>query len=57
VVSARRNDHSIGHPVCCGRHAGTLPLIVDGKCVGAIGVSGDTPQVDGDIAEAGVAVF
>src|SRR5215510_6937042 len=34
---------------------GGLPLFAGGKCVGAIGVSGDTPQVDEDIAKVGVA--
>jgi glc operon protein GlcG len=33
---------------------GGLPLVVDGKVVGAIGVSGNTPQEDEDIAMAGV---
>jgi uncharacterized protein GlcG (DUF336 family) len=32
---------------------GGLPLIVDGKVVGAIGVSGVTAQQDGQIAKAG----
>jgi glc operon protein GlcG len=36
---------------------GGLPLIVDGNTVGAIGVSGNTPQEDEDIAKAGVAAF
>jgi glc operon protein GlcG len=36
---------------------GGLPLIVDGKVVGAIGVSGNTPQEDEDIAMAGAKVF
>ncbi len=36
---------------------GGLPLIVDGKTIGAIGVSGNTPQEDEDIAKAGVEVF
>jgi glc operon protein GlcG len=33
---------------------GGLPLVVDGKVIGAIGVSGNTPQADEDIAMAGV---
>jgi uncharacterized protein GlcG (DUF336 family)/quercetin dioxygenase-like cupin family protein len=33
---------------------GGLPLIVDGKTIGAIGVSGNTPQEDEEIAKAGV---
>lgn len=36
---------------------GGLPLIADGKVVGAIGVSGNTPQEDEDIAKAGAAAF
>ena len=34
---------------------GGLPIVVDGKVVGAIGVSGNTPQEDEDIAKAGAA--
>jgi uncharacterized protein GlcG (DUF336 family)/mannose-6-phosphate isomerase-like protein (cupin superfamily) len=36
---------------------GGLPLLFDGKVVGAIGVSGNTPQEDEDIALAGAKVF
>lgn len=36
---------------------GGLPLVFDGKVVGAIGVSGNTPQEDEDIASAGAKVF
>lgn len=36
---------------------GGLPLIVDGRVVGAIGVSGNTPQEDEEIARAGVAAM
>ena len=32
---------------------GGLPLLMDGKIVGAIGVSGGTPQQDGVVAKAG----
>lgn len=35
---------------------GGVPIIVDGKVIGAIGVSGNTPQEDEDIAIAGAAV-
>jgi glc operon protein GlcG len=35
--------------------AGGLPLLHEGVCLGAIGVSGMTPDVDGAIAAAGVA--
>ena len=34
---------------------GGVPVLVDGKLVGAVGVSGDTPQVDEAIAIAGAA--
>lgn len=36
---------------------GGLPLVVDGQVVGAIGVSGETPKQDEDIARAGVAAL
>ena len=36
---------------------GGLPLVFDGKVIGAIGVSGNTPQEDEDIAKAGAASF
>src|SRR5512134_2050011 len=36
---------------------GGIPITVEGKVIGAIGVSGNTPQEDEDIAKAGAAVF
>src|SRR5438094_3160851 len=36
---------------------GGVPLIANGKVVGAIGVSGNTPQEDEDIAKVGGAAF
>jgi len=36
---------------------GGVPVLLDGRVVGAIGVSGDTPQVDEDIAIAGARAF
>lgn len=36
---------------------GGVPVRVDGKVVGAVGVSGDTPQVDEAIAIAGASAF
>jgi glc operon protein GlcG len=36
---------------------GGLPIVLEGKVIGAIGVSGNTPQEDEDIARAGAAVF
>jgi glc operon protein GlcG len=36
---------------------GGVPVVLDGRVVGAIGVSGDTPQVDEDIALAGARAF
>jgi uncharacterized protein GlcG (DUF336 family) len=35
---------------------GGVPIVFDGKVIGAIGVSGNTPQEDEDIAYAGAAV-
>ena len=37
--------------------AGGIPLMRDGEVVGAIGVSGGTPDEDHEVAEAGVAAF
>src|ERR1041384_2065379 len=36
---------------------GGVPLVFNGKVVGAIGVSGNTPQEDEDIAKVGAAAF
>ena len=36
---------------------GGVPLILNGKVIGAIGVSGNTPQEDEDIAKAGAAAL
>ena len=36
---------------------GGIPLMLDGKVLGAIGVSGATSQQDGQVAAAGVAAF
>jgi uncharacterized protein GlcG (DUF336 family) len=36
---------------------GGVPLILDGKIVGAVGVSGDTSEHDGQCAQAGAAVI
>jgi glc operon protein GlcG len=36
---------------------GGIPLVVGGKVIGAIGVSGETPQQDEDLAKAGAAAL
>jgi glc operon protein GlcG len=36
---------------------GGLPILYEGKVIGAVGVSGNTPQEDEDIARAGAAAF
>jgi glc operon protein GlcG len=36
---------------------GGVPIIVDGKVIGAVGVSGNTPQEDEDIAKVGAAAL
>ncbi|MEB3333092.1 MAG: heme-binding protein [Synechococcaceae cyanobacterium] len=37
--------------------AGGLPLLVAGQCLGGLGISGMTPDLDGRIAEAAQAAF
>ena len=37
--------------------AGGVPLMRDGEVVGAVGVSGGTPDEDHEVAESGVAAF
>jgi uncharacterized protein GlcG (DUF336 family) len=36
---------------------GGLPIIVDGKIIGAVGVSGATSAQDGQMAQAGIAAL
>lgn len=36
---------------------GGLPIVLEGKVIGAIGVSGNTPLEDEEIARAGAAAF
>ena len=36
---------------------GGVPVLLDGKVIGAIGVSGDSPQIDEDIAMEGARAF
>jgi glc operon protein GlcG len=36
---------------------GGVPVLLDGKVIGAIGVSGDSPQIDEDIAKEGARAF
>lgn len=36
---------------------GGVPILIDGRVVGAVGVSGDSPQVDEEIAIAGAAAI
>ena len=37
--------------------SGGFPILVDGLCVGAIGVSGVTPEQDEEVAQAGLAAL
>ncbi|HSC69711.1 MAG TPA: heme-binding protein, partial [Candidatus Methylomirabilis sp.] len=34
--------------------AGGLPIIVEGHCVGGVGVSGGTGEQDAEVAQAGI---
>jgi glc operon protein GlcG len=36
---------------------GGVPLIYRGEVVGAIGISGGTPQLDGEIGQAGAGIL
>ncbi len=36
---------------------GGIPIVLDGKVIGAIGVSGETPGEDEDIAKVGASIF
>lgn len=38
-------------------YEGGVPIVVDGQVIGAVGVSGSAPDVDGRIANAGIAAI
>ncbi len=44
-------------PTLAGMLEGGVPLMIDGHCVGAIGISGAKPAEDVQIAKAGVAAL
>jgi glc operon protein GlcG len=54
------NDHmAIALPLAAGTDmyltfAGGLPIMVEGRCVGGVGVSGGTGEQDTDVARAGI---
>lgn len=56
-------DLRVSLALAIGSHAkqtplrGGLPLLVDGICVGAIGVSNGTEEQDTDVAQAGIAAL
>ncbi len=47
-----RGSEAAGTPL-----QGGVPIVLEGKVIGTIGVSGDTPQVDEAIAIAGASAF
>ena len=57
------NDHmAIALPLAAGTDtyvtfAGGLPILVDGQCVGAVGVSGGTGEQDAEVARVGIAAL
>ncbi len=57
------NDHmAIALPLAAGTDmyvtfAGGLPIMVDGHCVGGVGVSGGTGEQDTEVARAGIAAL
>jgi uncharacterized protein GlcG (DUF336 family) len=58
-----RADLRVSLALAIGSHAqqtplcGGLPLVVDGVCVGAVGVSNGTEDQDTDVARAGAAAL
>ncbi|RKR07278.1 glc operon protein GlcG [Kushneria sinocarnis] len=44
-------------PVLQGTLTGGVPITVDGRCVGAVGVSGVKPDQDSQVAQAGAAAL
>jgi uncharacterized protein GlcG (DUF336 family) len=44
-------------PVVAGLLEGALPILVDGQCVGAVGVSGVQASQDAQVAAAGIAAL
>lgn len=57
------NDHmAIALPLAAGTDmyvtfAGGVPILVDGHCVGGVGVSGGTGEQDAEVARAGIAAL
>jgi glc operon protein GlcG len=57
------NDHmAIALPLAAGTDryvtfAGGLPIMVDGYCVGGVGVSGGTGEQDAEVARAGISAL
>jgi glc operon protein GlcG len=57
------NDHmAIALPLAAGTDmyltfAGGLPIMLEGYCVGGVGVSGGTGEQDSDVARAGIAAL
>lgn len=57
------NDHmAIALPLAAGTDmyltfAGGLPILVNGSCVGGVGVSGGTGEQDAEVARAGIAAL
>jgi len=62
-LDAGQPDLRISFALAIGSHArqtplrGGLPLLVDGQCVGAIGVSNGTEDQDVEVARAGIAAL
>ena len=44
-------------PAIEGMLEGVVPILVDGQCIGAVGVSGVKSSEDAQIAKAGIAVL
>lgn len=56
VINGGRTSF-LSAPVLQGMLEGGVPILVDGQCVGAVGVSGVKSEQDAEIARAGIATL
>ena len=55
MAEARKNNWTMAVAIVAVPIEGGIPLVMDGKIVGAIGLSGGSSDQDGQCAKAGVA--
>jgi uncharacterized protein GlcG (DUF336 family) len=56
VINGGRTSF-LSAPLLQGMLEGGVPIMVDGQCVGAVGVSGVKSEQDAEIARAGIATL